>query len=153
MIMHIRNQNITSFPIYLFSDGVIRKFITGETDTVRILCPATYVIFNPSVLTGVSNNYSRSGTYCTESPNKVKEQLQKCHWRRHCVITFYKNDILNCGQEIKRLAFVEIKQPYCIPKGQYSNELIRIPPICVTKMSSAFYFPCASDYILSQNQT
>ena len=126
-------QSVLCLHVYLFSDGIVRKFITGDTDTVRILCPAAYVIFNPSVLTGVSNNYSRPGTYCTESPNKVKEQLQKCHWRRHCVITFHKNDLLNCGQEYKktmeRLAFVEIKQPYCIPKGQYSKELTLISPI------------------------
>lgn len=113
----------------VYADGTILKCLTQEEDTVRLKCPRRYRIFNPSFVAGVTvnNTCSRSTALCTGMPNTLQNQLANCHWRKQCNVTFRNNDTIQCGQHpdvVERIiTFVEIEQPYCIPK-----EIIIDPP-------------------------
>ena len=74
----------------------------------------------------VNNTCSRSTALCTGMPNTLQNQLANCHWRKQCNVTFRNNDTIQCGQHPdvveKIITFVEIEQPYCIPKGSIPKQ-------------------------------
>ena len=108
---------------------IVVKYVLKDIETIRLTCPPKHVIFNPQFQGGAFN--TKLGTNCTGVSPDIRERLDKCHFRMRCEIEIRKSDWIFCDKSQRRIDFVEISQPYCIPTGKCQFQ-VHLNPILQT---------------------
>lgn len=96
------------------------KYITTETEVVRIGCPHGHVIYDPDVIAGVlsDHNDTRTRNDCTGTPKRLQDNLDKCFLKKSCDITIERSDTVDCKDDCTRkISYIVFKKMFCAPRG------------------------------------